>query len=311
MGGLIRAAQDKVWSVCNQVAGGKPVPTLQVGLVAYRDKGDDYITRVTDLNRDLDSVHKELLGLNAAGGGDFPEHVNQALYDAVHKINWSADRKTLKIIFLVGDAPPHMDYNDDVKYPETCKKAVEKGILINTVQCGSDASCAKYWKDIASRAGGEFVVIPQAGGVRVVATPHDDRLATLLRDLMDTALIYGNAAQKRAGENAVRLAKTLRGPTAADRAAFAAKSKRIGRPPGLPGGGGEPAGEAAGGGAGPGAQARRAHPQSDGRRGQGRLRQPGAGPAAQAGEEVRDRILTVVQSSKGRCRCRDLRLRLG
>jgi Mg-chelatase subunit ChlD len=228
MGGLIRAAQDKVWSMCNQVAGGRPVPALQVGLVAYRDKGDDYITKVFDLNRDLDAVHQELLGLSAAGGGDFPEHVNQALYDAVHKVTWSADKKTLKIIFLVGDAPPHMDYTDDVKYPETCKKAVEKGIVINTVQCGADPSCARYWKDIAEKAGGEFVVIPQAGGVRVVATPHDDRLAALVRELMDTALIYGNAAQKRSGMHALALAKTLRGPAAADRAAFAAKSKRIG-----------------------------------------------------------------------------------
>ena len=48
------------------------------------------------------------------GGGDFPESVNQALNEAVTRINWSKDKKTLKMIFLVGDAPPHMDYKDDV-----------------------------------------------------------------------------------------------------------------------------------------------------------------------------------------------------
>ncbi len=227
MGGLLRGAQEKIWAICNQVAGGKPVPTLKVGLVAYRDKGDQYITRVTDLSRDLDSIHKELMGLQAAGGGDTPESVNQGLDDAVNRIKWSTDRKTLRIIFLVGDAPPHMDYTDDVKYPVTCKKAVEKGIIINTIQCGADPQCTRYWKDIAAKAGGEYVAIPQTGGVRVVATPFDEQLATLVGKLMDTALIYGNEFQKQAGQRMLLLAKNLRGPMAADRAAFAAKSKTI------------------------------------------------------------------------------------
>src|SRR5262249_61915403 len=106
-----------------------------------------------------------------------PESVNQALFDAVHKVKWSEDKKTLKIIFLVGDAPPHMDYADDVKYPVTCKKAVEKDILINTIQCGNDAECTRFWKDIASKSEGSFAAIPQARGVVAVPTPYDQRLA--------------------------------------------------------------------------------------------------------------------------------------
>src|SRR5438105_6883916 len=107
MGGLIQGAKDKIWAICNQIVSGKPTPDLKVGLVAYRDKGDVYITQVHDLNDDLDAVHAKLKTFRAEGGGDFPEHVNQALYDAVHKVKWSKDSKTLRIIFLVGDAPPH------------------------------------------------------------------------------------------------------------------------------------------------------------------------------------------------------------
>src|SRR4051794_6136845 len=136
MGGLIDGAKQKVWAICNQIAGGKPTPDLRVGLVAYRDRGDDYVTKVTDLTGDLDAVHGELKKFTANGGGDAPESVNQALDDAVNKVKWSTDKRTLRIIFLVGDAPPHMDYKDDVKYPDTCKRAVEKGILVNTIQCG-------------------------------------------------------------------------------------------------------------------------------------------------------------------------------
>src|SRR4051812_24108853 len=122
MSGLIDGAKAKIWAICNQIAGGKPVPDLKVGLVAYRDKGDNYITQIHELSDDLDAIHGKLKTFQAAGGGDAPEHVNLALHDAVRKIKWSGDRKTLRIIFLVGDAPPHMDYTDDVKYPDTCKK---------------------------------------------------------------------------------------------------------------------------------------------------------------------------------------------
>ena len=62
--------------------------------------------------------------------------VTQALNEAVNEIAWSDGRKVLKIIFLVGDAPPQMKY-DEVKYPEICKMAVEKNLIINTIQCGS------------------------------------------------------------------------------------------------------------------------------------------------------------------------------
>jgi hypothetical protein len=47
-----------------------------------------------------------------------------------------------------------MDYPDDVKYPETCKKAVLKDIVINTVQCGSSESCRKQWQEICKLAEG-------------------------------------------------------------------------------------------------------------------------------------------------------------
>src|SRR5438874_8221354 len=179
MGGLIEGAKAKIWSISNQIASGKPTPDLKIGLVAYRDKGDAYVTQVHDLTGDLDAVHAKLKTFQAAGGGDTPEHVNQGLYDSVHKVKWSDDYKTLKIIFLVGDAPPHMDYTDDVKYPETCKKAVEKGIIINTIQCGTDSDCTRHWKDIAVKSEGSYVGIQQDGGIVAVATPFDKRLGEI------------------------------------------------------------------------------------------------------------------------------------
>src|SRR5436190_11869977 len=174
MSGLIDAAKKKIWTISNQIAAGKPTPHVKIGLVAFRDRGDEYVTKVFDLTDDLDSVYTNLMGFRADGGGDEPESVNQALYDAVHKIGWSKDKKVLKMIFLVGDAPPHMDYPDDVKYPDTCKEAVKRDIIINTVLCGNSESAKEHWLKICRSAEGSFVQIDAGGGpVVAVATPFD------------------------------------------------------------------------------------------------------------------------------------------
>lgn len=227
MGGLIEGAKQKVWSICNQIAGGTPTPDVRVGLVAYRDKGDAYVTKVHDLSDDLDAVHGHLRGFQAAGGGDVPEHVNQALHDAVNKMSWSADKRTLKIVFLVGDAPPHVDYKDDVQYPETCKKAVQMDVIINAIQCGRNAECTKYWKDVAAKSEGSYAAIEQDGGVRkAMATPQDGRLAAINRELADCTLGYGTVVQQKDAEKKKGEAKALSVTESADRAGFSGKSGR-------------------------------------------------------------------------------------
>lgn len=227
MGGLIEAAKQKIWAICNQIANGKPTPILKIGLVAYRDRGDSYITKVYDLSEDLDAIHGHLKSFQAQGGGDSPESVNQALDDAVTNIKWSTDKKTLRIIFLVGDAPPHMDYPDDVKYPETCKKAVEKGLIINTIQCGNDGQCQKFWKDICVKAEGSYVQIAQDGGATpVVSTPFDKRLGEINDELAKTTLVFGSKDAQAADRAKLAGISGAALPTAAkaERAAFNAKN---------------------------------------------------------------------------------------
>ncbi|MFV2090726.1 MAG: vWA domain-containing protein, partial [Pseudomonadales bacterium] len=120
---LIQTAKDKIWSIASTMASAQPAPEIRIGLVAYRDRGDAYITRVVDLSDDLDSVYATLIDFEADGGGDGPESVNQALNDAITQISWSQDPGSYQVVFLVGDAPPHMDYPDDVKYPDVLAEA--------------------------------------------------------------------------------------------------------------------------------------------------------------------------------------------
>ena len=155
MGGLIQTAKEKIWSIATTMASAQQTPDIRIGLVAYRDKGDAYVTRVVDLSDDLDSVYATLMDFEANGSGDTPESVNKALYDAVHAMSWSQKDQAYQVIFLVGDAPPHMDYNE-VQYPEIVAAATEKGIVINTIQCGEIASAVAPWTQIASLGNGDF-----------------------------------------------------------------------------------------------------------------------------------------------------------
>ena len=80
MSGMINAAKEKIWSIASSMASAQNAPRIKMGLVAYRDRGDDYITRRVDLSEDLESMYATLMDFRANGGGDGPESVNQALY---------------------------------------------------------------------------------------------------------------------------------------------------------------------------------------------------------------------------------------
>ena len=54
MSGLIQTAKDKIWSIATTMASAQPTPEIRIGLVAYRDRGDRYVTKLVDLSSDLD-----------------------------------------------------------------------------------------------------------------------------------------------------------------------------------------------------------------------------------------------------------------
>ena len=45
MGGLIEAAKEKIWSIATTLSQAHPAPEIRMGLVAYRDRGDAYVTQ--------------------------------------------------------------------------------------------------------------------------------------------------------------------------------------------------------------------------------------------------------------------------
>src|SRR5215211_1178826 len=195
MGGLIDGAKQRIWGIVNEVMQTPAKPNVRVGLVAYRDHGDSYVTQVLPLTNDLDKVYTTLMEYRADGGGDGPEDVRRALADGVRKAGWSKSTGDLaQIVFLVGDAPPHDDYAQEPDTLTTTAEAVKAGMVVNTIQCGADPQTQTVWQQIARRGEGQYFRIAQDGGVQSVATPYDSRLSELGGKLGSTYLAYGGGA---------------------------------------------------------------------------------------------------------------------
>jgi Mg-chelatase subunit ChlD len=196
MGGMLEGAKTKIWGIVNDVMQrrGNANTSIKVGLVAYRDRGDAYITKVTPLSSNLDDVYAQLMNLRAEGGGDGPEDVRSAMADALRAAGWSpAGRGAAQIMFLVGDAPPHDDYHGLPSTTATARLAQQRGIIVNTIQCGSMMETTPAWRSIAQFGGGEYFAIAQDGGVEVVVTPYDQELARLGEQMGGTYMAYGKA----------------------------------------------------------------------------------------------------------------------
>ena len=203
MSGLIQAAKEKIWSIATTMASAQQSPDISMGLVAFRDRGDAYVTKVFDLSQDLDSMYASLMDLKAQGGGDGPESVNKAMFDAINQISWSKDDSVYKVVFLVGDAPPHMDYANDVSYATTLEIAKDKGVVVNTIQSGRNQATTRFWQDIALIGTGDYFQVEDSGNAVAVSTPFDKKLSELAAKLAETRLYYGSEEEKVAQKSKV------------------------------------------------------------------------------------------------------------
>ena len=225
MGPLIESAKRKIWSIATAIVDANPDAEIRMGLVAYRDIGDDYVTKTFNLTNDIQDLYANLLELRARGGGDWPESVNEALHVGLTKLSWTQGAEICRIMFLVGDAPPHMDYAQDVKYPEVMRMARERGVVVNAVQAGGARATERVWREIAQMGHGRYIPIPQDGGhLVVIETPYDDEIIELQGRINDTVIPYGPRHQR--GSVALKTRQLAAAPraTATEMAGYMARN---------------------------------------------------------------------------------------
>lgn len=156
--------------VATQIAQMPTTPDVCYGLVTYRDRGDAYLTRSHDFTHDLGAFQSALAQAQAAGGGDTPEALNEALHETVHGLSWRRD--AVRLVVLVADAPPHLDYcaasaTQQTQtqavcplYDQDMQAALAKGIKLFTVGAsGLDPSGEFIFRQMAQYTAGRFVFL--------------------------------------------------------------------------------------------------------------------------------------------------------
>lgn len=169
MGDEIEQLRSNILSISAQIAALPSRPDVRFGMVTYRDRGDEYVTRISDFTGSVQEFQSVLMGVQASGGGDEPESLNEGLHRAIHDVHWRQDN-TVSLIFLVADAPPHLDYFQDYDYAQEMQNAVEMGIKIHPIASSGLNDQGEYiFRQLAQYTGGHFIFLaydntPQSSG---------------------------------------------------------------------------------------------------------------------------------------------------
>lgn len=178
--------------IADQIARLPEQPDVRYGLVAYRDRGDEFVVRAYDFTPDLGAFQRTMASLRAAGGGDDPESLNEALARALNDLSWRRD-DTVRMILLVADAPPHLDYGEQFAYDDAMIAAVGRGIKIFPVGASGLSEEGEYiFRQLAQFTGGKFVFLTYAHAGRPGSGPGaetDHDVANYSVDTLDRLVV--------------------------------------------------------------------------------------------------------------------------
>lgn len=150
--------RDSLQGIVRDIAQLPSNPDICLGLVTYRDRGDEYFVRGWDLSNNVAGFQNVLDGVRANGGGDYPEAMNEAFDHAVQAMNWRG-ASTTRLLVSLADAPPHMDYPQP-RYEQTMLAALGKGIKVLSVAAsGQDTTGEIAQRQIAQYTGGRFIFL--------------------------------------------------------------------------------------------------------------------------------------------------------
>ena len=132
---------------------------------------EGYIRLITPLTNDLDKISEELFKLKTNGGS---EYCGTVISEAIKDLKWNKSTNQYKVIFIAGNEPFNQGEKD---YKEACKSAISKGIIVNTIYCGSyDEGVQSFWKEDTKLADGKYINIDSDQQIVHIETPFDNEL---------------------------------------------------------------------------------------------------------------------------------------
>lgn len=210
MDGLINQAKGQLWKIVSDLATGKykgQSVDIEVALYEY---GNDslsiqtgYIRKVSEFTNNLDQISELLFGLRTNGGSEYCGHVVDT---AVGSLKWRDGKDTLRMIYIAGNEP---FTQGSVNYITAGKKAISKGIIVNTIFCGNyQEGIRTSWKNGAIIADGSYLNIDQDYRAAKITTPYDDKILKLEVKLNATYIPYGRMGHI-AQKNQIRQDKNM------------------------------------------------------------------------------------------------------
>ncbi len=150
------------------------------GLVAFRDIGEEFETRPSDLTRDHDVIRRQTWLQEAVDGGRSSEAVLRALHDC-YAMPWREGAE--RLVILIGDGPPHPGEG------RQCVRLAERALRdagIRTQVVEPINAPVRYFDQIAEAGGGRlwtlddyiFILAEQLG------MPRSERLDRSFADFI-------------------------------------------------------------------------------------------------------------------------------
>lgn len=165
MGDELEFLKTELLDVINRAKADNPSVTMLTGSVFYRDKGDDYLTRISNFDTNIQTTVNFIKKQKASGGGDFPEAVHTAMDKSLNELQWSASART-RLLFLVLDAPPHYEPDIVANIHNLVAFAAEKGIkIIPVTASGIDKETEFLVRFMAMCTNGTYVFVTNDSGV--------------------------------------------------------------------------------------------------------------------------------------------------
>ncbi|MCU0784374.1 MAG: VWA domain-containing protein [Verrucomicrobia bacterium] len=197
MEGLIEQTKSQLWKICNEFIKARQkgiAPEVQVALYEYGKSSlslaSGWIRQIQPLTSDLDKISEELFALKTNGGD---EYCGWVIKRAVEDLAWSPASDVYKVIFIAGNEP---FTQGPVNYAQSCKAAITKGIIVNTIHCGGETEGVNTkWKDGADLADGKYLVIDHNRAVVSIEAPQDKEIAKLGVELNKTYLAFGESGR--------------------------------------------------------------------------------------------------------------------
>ena len=161
----LRFIREELIDIVDQIREAEEIEDVRIATIFYRDRGDQFITRVQDFNHDLSQVQSDIESQRATGGGDFPESVNEALFRAMRELTWR-EEDTVRLLFLVADAPPHYYAEEQYTYRDAIPDAHASAIkLFPVAGSGIDKSTEYLFRNLAVASMGKYIFITDDSGI--------------------------------------------------------------------------------------------------------------------------------------------------